>query len=92
MFKLGLEKSRGTRDLIANIHWITEKGREFQKISTSASLTMLKTLTVWIYNRKIFKEMGIPDLLSYFLRNLRVKNQQLELDMKKWIGSKLGKD
>ena len=44
------------------------------------------------YNRKIFKEMGIPDLLSYFLRNLRVKNQQLELDMKKWIGSKLGKD
>ena len=55
MFKLGLEKSRGTRDLIANIHWITEKGREFQKISTSASLTMLKTLTVWITTGKFLK-------------------------------------
>ena len=44
------------------------------------------------YNRKIFKEMEIPDLLTYCLRNLRVKNQQLELDMKQWIDSKLGED
>ena len=44
----GLTKGRETRDQIANIHWIIEKSREFQKISTSALLTMPKPLTVWI--------------------------------------------
>ena len=44
----GFRKGRGTRDQIANIHWIIEKAREFQKNSTSASLTTLKPLTVWI--------------------------------------------
>ena len=39
-------KGRGTRDRIANIHWIIRKAREFQKTSTSASLTMLTPLTV----------------------------------------------
>ena len=43
----GFRKGRGTRDQIANICWITEKAREFQKTSTSASLTMQKPLTVW---------------------------------------------
>ena len=43
----GFRKGRGTRDQIANIHWIIEKAREFQKTSTSASLTMQKPLTVW---------------------------------------------
>ena len=42
----GFRKGRGIRDHIANIHWIIEKAREFQK--TSASLTTLKPLTVWI--------------------------------------------
>ena len=37
----GFIKGRGTRDQIANINWIIEKAREFQKTSTSASLTML---------------------------------------------------
>ena len=46
--KARLRKGRGTRDQIANICWITEKAREFQKKSTYASLTMLKPLTVWI--------------------------------------------
>ena len=41
-------KGRGTRDQIANIHWIMEKAREFQKTSVSALLTMPKRLTVWI--------------------------------------------
>ena len=41
-------KGRGIRDQIANIHWITGKAREFQKISTSALLTKPKPLTVWI--------------------------------------------
>ena len=41
-------KSRGTRDQIANNLWIQEKAREFQKISTSASLTTQKPLAVCI--------------------------------------------
>ena len=44
----GLTKGRETRDQIANIDWIIEKSREFQKISTSALLTTPKPLTVWI--------------------------------------------
>ena len=45
----GFRKSRGTRDQIANIQWIIEKAREFQKkTSISALLTMPKPLTVWI--------------------------------------------
>ena len=44
----GFRKGRGTRDQIANIHWIIEKAREFRKTSTSALLTMPKPLTVWI--------------------------------------------
>ena len=41
-------KGRGTRDQIANIHWIMEKATEFQKKSVSALLTMPKPLTMWI--------------------------------------------
>ena len=44
----GFRKGRGTRDHIANICWIMEKAREFQKTSISALLTMPKPLTVWI--------------------------------------------
>ena len=44
----GFRKGRGTRDQMANICWIMEKAREFQKTSISALLTMPKPLTVWI--------------------------------------------
>ena len=45
----GFRKGRGTRDQIANIRWIMEKARDFQKkTSISALLTMPKPLTVWI--------------------------------------------
>ena len=44
----GFRKGRGTRDQIANIHWIIKKAREFQKTSISALLSMPKPLTVWI--------------------------------------------
>ena len=44
----GFRKRRGTRNQIANIHWIIEKAREFQKNITSALLTTPKPLTVWI--------------------------------------------
>ena len=44
----GFRKGRGTRDQIANIYWIIEKAREFQKNFISALLTTLKPLTVWV--------------------------------------------
>ena len=44
----GFRKGRGTRDEIANIHWIIEKAREFQKNIYFCSLTMPKPLTTWI--------------------------------------------
>ena len=58
----GFRKGRGTRDQIANIHWIIQKSKQFQKKkSTSALLTTPKPLAVWITtNWKILKEMGIP--------------------------------
>ena len=64
----GFRKGRGTGDQIANIRWIMEKAREFQK--TSALLTTLKPLTV--DHSKLWKiqEMGIPDHLTCLLRNL----------------------
>ena len=68
----GFRKGKGTRDQIANIRWIMEKAREFQKkTSISALLIMPKPSTVWItINWKILKEMGIPDHLTCLLRNL----------------------
>ena len=66
----GFRKGKGTRDQIANICWIIEKAREFQK-NISVLLTMPKSLTVWItINWKILKEMGIPDHLTCLLRSL----------------------
>ena len=55
--KAGFRKGRGTRDQIANICWIMEKGTEFQRTSISALLTTPKTLTVWITTNcgKFFK-------------------------------------
>ena len=68
----GFRKGRRTRDQIANIRWIMGKAREFQKISTSALLTMPKPLTVWITTNlwNILQEMEIPDHLTCLLRNL----------------------
>ena len=68
----GFRKGRGTRDQIVNICSFIEKAREFQKkTATSASLTMLKPLTVWITtNWKILQEMGTLDHLTCLLRNL----------------------
>ena len=67
----GFRKGRGTRDQIANIRWIIEKAREFQKNIYFCLLTMPKPLTVWItINWKILQEMGIPDHLICLLRNL----------------------
>ena len=64
-------KGRGTRNQIANIHWIIKKAREFQKNIYFCFIDHVKALTVWItINWKILKEMGIPDHLTCLLRNL----------------------
>ena len=66
----GFRKGRGTREQIANICWILEKARNSGKASVSASLTMLKPLTVWITtNWKFFKSWEYQ-YLTCLLRNL----------------------
>ena len=67
----GFRKGKGTRDHIANLHWIIEK--RSRKISASALLTTPKPLTMWITTLwKILKEIGIPDHFTCLLRNLYV--------------------
>ena len=88
----GFRKGRGTRDQIANICWIIEKVREFQKTLTSALLTMPKPLTVWITTNcgKFFKRWEYQTTLSASWEIcMQVKKQQLELDMEQQTGSKL---
>ena len=66
----GFKKGRGTRDQIANIHWIIEKAREFQKNIYFCFIDYAKAF-VWITtNWKILQEMGISDHLTCLLRNL----------------------
>ena len=87
----GFRKGRGTRDQIANICCIIEKAREFQKNIYFCFIEYTKAFDCVHHNKlwKILKEMGIPDHLTCLLRNLKVKKQQLELDMEQQIGSKL---
>ena len=68
----GFRKGRGTGDQIANLCWIIEKAREFQKTSTSASLTYAKAFDCVDHNKlwKILKKMGRPEHLTCLLRNL----------------------
>ena len=67
----GFREGRGTRDQIANIRWIMEKAREFQKNIYFCFTDYAKAFDLWItINWKILKEMGIPDHLTCLLRNL----------------------
>ena len=65
-------KGRGTRDQIANICWIIEKAREFQKNIYFCFIDYGKAFDCVDHNKlwKILKEMGIPDLLTCLLRSL----------------------
>ena len=84
----GFRKDRGTRDQIANIRWIIEKAREFQKNIYFCFIDNDKA--VWItINCGKFWEMGIPDHLTCLLRNhIQVRKQQLDLDMEQQTGSR----
>ena len=68
----GFRKGRGTRDQIANIHWIITKAREFQKNIYFSFIDYIKAFDCMDHKklRKILKEMGIPDHLTCLLRNL----------------------
>ena len=66
----GFRKGRGTRDQIANIHWIMEKTREFHRNIYFCFINYTKTFVWIITNWKILKEMGIQDPLTCLLRNL----------------------
>ena len=69
----GFRKGRGTRDQIANIHWIIKRAREFQKkYIYFCFIYYAKTSDCMDHNKlwKILKEMGIPDHLTCLMRNL----------------------
>ena len=68
----GLRKGRGTRNQIANICWIIEKAREFQKNFNFCFIDYTKAFYCVDHNKlwKILKEMGIPDHLIGLLKNL----------------------
>ena len=90
----GFWKGKGTRDQIASTCWIIEKKQEnSRKTSTSALLTTLRPLTMWITtNWKILQEMGIPEQLpASWEVCMQMKKQQSELDMEQQTDFQIGK-
>ena len=71
-FKLVLEKGIGTRDQIANIHWIIKKARDFQKNTYVCFSDYAKAFDFVDHNKlwKILKKLGTPDHVTCLLRNL----------------------
>ena len=73
----GFRKGRGTRDQIANIRWIIEKQREFQKNTYFCFIDYAKAFDCVNYKKlwKILKKIGIPDHLTCLLRNLHAAQE-----------------
>ena len=95
MYQLGFKKGRGTRDQIANIAWITEKAREFQKNIYLCFNHYAKAFVCVDHNKlwKALNEMGIPDHLTVSRETcMQVNKQQLEPCMEQLIGSALRKE
>ena len=92
MFKLVLEKEEGPEIKLPTSAGSSKKQESSRKTSISALLTTkAKAFDCVDHNKlwEILKEMGIPDHLTYLLRNLfPVRKQQLELDMEQQTGSK----
>ena len=90
----GFRKGKGTRGQIANICCIIEKAREFQKNIYVCFTDYTKTFDYVDHNKpwKILTEMGIPDHLTCFLRNLYASEGATEPDIEQWTVSKLGKE
>ena len=74
--QVGFRKGRGTRDQIANIHWIMEKAREFQKNIYFCLIDYDKAFNCVDHNKlwKILQEMGIPDHLTCLLSECHCPN------------------
>ena len=91
----GFRKGRGSRDQIANICWIIEKAREFQKNIYFCFMDCVKAFDCVDHNKlwKILQEMGIPDHLTCSLRNLYAGQEEtVRMDVEQQTVSKLGKD
>ena len=87
----GFRKDRETRDQIANIRWIIQKAREFQKNIYFCFIDYAKPFDYVDHNKlwKILKEMGIPYHLTCLLRNLYAGQEaKLELDIEQQTGFK----
>ena len=87
----GFRKGRETRDQIANIQWIMEKARKFQKNIYFCFIDYAKAFDCVDHNKlwEILKEMGIPHHLNASWETyMQVRKQQLELDMEQQTGSK----
>ena len=90
----GFRKGRGTRDQIANVSWIIQKAREFQKNIYFFFIYYAKALTVWITTNcgKFLKRWDYQTTLPVSCEIcMQVRKQQLELDMGQQTGSKSGK-
>ena len=87
----GFQKSRRTRDQIANIRWIIKKAREFQKNINFCFIDYAKAFNCVDHNKlwKILKELGVPDHPLCLPRNLYVDQ---EAAVRTMSGSKLGKE
>ena len=92
--QVGFRKGRGTRDQIANIRWIIEKGRKVKKNIQFCFIDYAKAFDCVDHNKpwKILQEMGIPKHLTCLLRNLYAGQEETELVMEQETGSKLGKE
>ena len=87
----GIRKVRGIGDQMANIHWITEKARKFQKNIYFCFIDYAKAFDCVDHNKlwKILKDMGIPDhLTASWEICMQVRKQELELDMEQQTDSK----
>ena len=86
----GFRKGIGTRDQIANICWIIKKAREFQKNMYFCFIDYTKAFDCVDHKKlwKILKEMGIPDHLTFLVRNLYAGQEAtIQLDMKQQTSS-----
>ena len=93
--KAGFRKGRGTRDQIANICWIIEKAREFQKNMYFCFTDYAKAFDCVDHNKlwKIPQKMGIPDHLTCLLRNLYADQEAtVRTGHETMAGAKLGKE
>ena len=91
----GFRKGRGNRDQIANISWIIEEAREFQKNIYFCFIDYTKVFDCVDHNKlwKILQELGIPDHLTCRLRNLYAGQEAtVRINMEQRTGSKVGKE